>query len=100
MNETRQYEETIDLLALMVKALRKWPVLLAAMLIGAALLGGYKALIPVDNTSAIETLQEELDENLKTLENSEGTIEATEWAIEKNKKRIAEDKRMLPVRKD
>ena len=79
MNETRQYEETIDLLALMVKALRKWPVLLAAMLIGAALLGGYKGLVPVDNTSAIEAIQLELNENLKTYEGNKKTIETSGW---------------------
>ena len=121
MNEARQYEETIDLLSLMVKALRKWPVLLAAMLIGAVLIGGYKGLVPVDNTSAIaagqkqiEDLQKQIDsvqaqiettetkryERLKTCRANERAIEANEWTIEKNKKKITEDKEMLPVLKD
>lgn len=100
MNETRQYEETIDLLSLIVQALRKWPVLLTAMLIGAALLGGYKVLVPVDHHSQIEAMQEKIDANLKTLENNERTIETNKWSIEKDKKKIAEDKKILPVRKD
>ena len=128
MNETRQYEETIDLLVLMIKALRKWPVLLAAMLIGAVLIGGYKGLVPVDNTSAIaadqkqiedlqkqiDTIQKQIDsvqaqietaetkryERLKTCRANERAIEANEWTIEKNKKKIAEDKEMLPVLKN
>lgn len=79
MNETRQYEETIDLCALMAQALRKWPVLLAAMLIGAMLLGGYRELVPVDHTSEIEAIQLELDKNLATFKNNEKTIELSDW---------------------
>ena len=100
MNETRQYEETIDLPALMVQALRKWPVLLAAMLIGALLLGGYKGLVPVDHTSEIEAIQLAIDANLKSIENNEKAIETNELFIENSEKKIAEDKELFPVREE
>lgn len=120
MNDSRQYEETIDLLAVMVKALRKWRVLLAAMVIGAALLGGYKMLGPVDNTSAIEGIetkiegietqieaietkikptQTEMDKNLETHRTNERTIETRRGSIERDKKTIVKDKEMISVQK-
>ncbi|MCH5259475.1 MAG: hypothetical protein J1F18_06975 [Lachnospiraceae bacterium] len=100
MNETRQYEDPIDLLALMVQALRKWPVLLAAMLIGAMLLGGYKWLVPVDRTSEVEALQSAIDANRISIENNEETIKTNELAIEDYKEKIVEDKELLPVREE
>ena len=102
MNETRQYEETIDLLALMAQALRKWRMLLLAMLVGAVLLGGYKGLVPgdVDNTSAIAAIQSQIDANLVSIENNEKDIEANELSIENIQKQIAESKNLRPIRKD
>lgn len=100
MNETREYEETIDLLALMVQALRKWPVLLVAMLIGAALLGGYKGLVPVDHTAEIGTIQSAIDANLATIANNEKVIETNELSIKNNERMIAESKNLRSIRED
>lgn len=102
MNETRYYEETIDLLALMVQVLRKWPVLLTAMLIGAALLGGYKVLVPreMGNTDAIAAIQAQIDANLASIANNEKAIETNELSIENIQKQIAESKNLRPIRKN
>ena len=102
MDGTKQYEETIDLFALMAQAMRKWPVLLAAMLIGAMLLGGYKGLVPVyvDHTAEIEAIQSAIDANLESIKNNEKNIEKSELSIENNKKKIAEYKELLPVREE
>lgn len=97
-HETTQYEESIDLLALAVKILRKWQWMLVVALMVALCFGmyvGFLRPVQVGSTAEIAKLQEELDENTAKLAESEAEFIANEQGIAERQKKIAANEELL-----
>ena len=81
--ENTQYEETIDLKDLCIYVLRKWRMILLVMLAGAALMGGYKALVvpaPVEDTALVTANTAKVTEHKTAIEANKAAITSNEAA--------------------
>lgn len=97
-NENTQYEESIDLVLLCVSILRKWKALIIAVLIGAVLLGAYKAVIrpePAASEAEITELQTVIDSSDAAILTNETELVTNANNIEANSNRIAANERLL-----
>ncbi len=115
--EQRNYEEQIDLVALIAEVLRKWKWLIAAAVVGAVLLGGVKFLKPASteidqeqvtavqnalngNRATLAADQTELETNRNNIEVNEGKIDANEELIVTYRDTNASQKEMLSALED
>ena len=89
--ENTQYEETIDLKDLCIYVLRKWRVILIVMLAGAAVMGGYKALVvpaPTEDAALVTANTAKVTEHKTTIETNKAAITSNEAAIVSNEAAI------------
>lgn len=108
MNYNESYEETIDLLDLCICILKKWRILLLAVVLGAAVLGGYKAARGLEPGSVSAADQKAAEEAIKTLKNQEAawlsqnkeTIKNAESTLENNKAQIVSTTQQIQTRED
>lgn len=101
--ENTQYEDSIELLALVVSVLRNWKWLLAAAVLGALLFGTYKGVLRPERAGSeteIEELQEAINENTKKLSKNEEEIATNESGIAERQERIAADEELLPTQQE
>lgn len=101
--DNAQYEESIDLLGLIAKILRKRRWLVFVALIGALALGGYKGVIRPEKAgseSEIAELKKALDSNTEKLAKNEEEIAANEITIAENQEKIAADEELLATRQE
>ncbi len=92
------YEETIDLMALLAEVLHKWKWLLCALLAGALLFGGYRLLVPAKpdlDEDAITELQASIDNNQATLTGSQTTLETNASTIAADTEKIPATEELL-----
>lgn len=101
--DNTQYEESIDLIGLTAKILRKRWWLVMACIAGALVLGLYKGVLhpgESGNEAEIAKLQEELDANTDTLVKNEDEISANETTIAANQEKIAANDELLVAQQE
>lgn len=89
--ENTQYEETIDLKDLCIYVLRKWRMILIVMLVGAAVMGGYKAVVvpaPTEDAAVVTANTAKITENKTAMETNKATITANEASVTSNEAAI------------
>lgn len=95
--EEQNVESSIDLMAVLVTALRKWKWLVVMVLIGAVLLGGYEFLRPAPTTvneSQVQNAQNAIDKSESTLQENETEMLNIAFYTQTNEARIAESEQM------
>ena len=101
--ENKEYEESIDLLALAACALRKWKWMVLAALVGALLLGVYKGVLRPEiagSETEIEELQKAIDDDTAKLSKNEADIETNEADIATKQGELAADEELLVSQKE
>lgn len=96
--ENTQYEEIVDFPLLIAGALRKWKLLVAAVLVGAILFGGYRGVLRPQNVGSsgqIAQTKTAIDTCTADLAAAAGTIETNNDSIALNQSRIAENEKFL-----
>lgn len=105
MNYNReQTDEVIDLKDLCIYILRKWRLLLIAMLVGAVLLVTYRVFLNPNAVSLSTTEQKEIqsliDANKKSISSYNASIQENNYKISENTKTIEADQVDLEIQKD
>lgn len=92
--DEQEYEETVDLKAVLAEVLRKWVILLAAVVLGAALLGFFKFASPVEyevDEEAVATAQAAVDATQKAINDSITERQMNENTISADREKISAD---------
>lgn len=94
-------QNTLYLKDLCIYILRKWRILIVAMLAGAVLLGAYKGIIKTNSAGlsdeAAKSIQDQLDQNNESIANYNLSILENNNKIALNEKKIAENKADIEV---